>query len=117
MKSILIVAFLFASLLSCTKPNSSNSGGDTPLECVGPAKSFTTDVRPLIQNTCATAISCHGAGSTTGPGPLLTYAQIFNVRATIRSEVSSGHMPPGGGISNIDKNVIICWINSGAPNN
>jgi len=48
---------------------------------------------------------------------LLTYTQVFNARSSIRSAVSSGSMPPNGGLSVTQKNSIIFWIDSGAPNN
>src|SRR6187551_788302 len=104
------VAFLVLSLFSsCGKdPGNTTGGGGSGSSgnCSGSAKSFTTDVNPIIQSTCATSLGCHGTGSVTGPGPLLTYTQIFNVRSTIRSEVSSGHMPPNGGLSATQKNSI-----------
>jgi hypothetical protein len=116
-------------LFSCSKPDGTDNGGSGNggsgggttsgggITCSGSAKSFTTDVNPVIQGSCATSQGCHGVGSTTGPGPLLTFSQVFNARASIRSTVSSGHMPPNGVLSSTQKNAIICWIDAGAPNN
>jgi hypothetical protein len=42
---------------------------------------------------------------------------VFNARTSIRSAVSAGTMPKTGSISSSQKNSIICWIDSGAPNN
>lgn len=87
------------------------------VDCSGPLKSFTTDVNPVIQSTCATNSGCHGTGSNNGPGALLNYSQVFNARSAIRSAVGSGHMPPNGTLSLAEKSAIICWIDSGAQNN
>ena len=86
-------------------------------DCSGPAKSFVTDVSPLFQTSCAINSGCHATGSGNGPGPLLTYSQIFNARADIRSAVASGHMPLNSTLTATQKNAILCWIDNGAPNN
>jgi len=121
-KIISVLAFCFF-LFSCSKPDDTNNGGSGNggsgggTTCSGPAKSFVTDVNPVIQGSCATSQGCHGAGSINGPGPLLTFSQVFNARASIRSAVSSGRMPLNGSLSATQKNAIICWVDAGAPNN
>lgn len=77
--------------------------------------SFAAQVAPVIAASCAQP-SCHNAGSTKGPGALTNYNQVFNARNDIRREVFNGSMPPGG-LSQADKQTIICWIDNGAPNN
>ena len=86
-------------------------------DCSGPAKSFATDVSPVFQTSCAISSGCHATGSGNGPGPLLTYSQIFNARLDIRSAVASGHMPLNATLTASEKNAILCWIDNGAPNN
>ena len=86
-------------------------------DCSGPAKSFVTDVSPVFQTSCAINSSCHATGSGNGPGPLLSYSQIFNARADIRSAVASGHMPLNATLPATQINAILCWIDNGAPNN
>ncbi len=86
-------------------------------DCNGPAKSFVTDVSPVFQTSCAINSGCHATGSGNGPGPLLTYSQIFNARSDIRSAVASGHMPLNATLTSTEKNAILCWIDNGAPNN
>lgn len=113
MKKELVFVVICFLMVSCDKKPVT----DPTVSCSGPAKSFSADVNPIVQNSCATAISCHGAGSNTGSGPLLTYSQIFNARSTIRSEISDGHMPPNGGLTADQKSAILCWIDNGAPNN
>jgi len=87
-----------------------------PVDCSTP-KSFATDVKPIVQSSCSMDSDCHGSGSTSGPGPLLTYSQISNESAAVRSAVESGAMPKGGSLTASEKNTVLCWINNGAANN
>lgn len=87
------------------------------IDCGGIQKSFDADIKPILQTSCSMDSDCHGSGSTSGPGELLTYAQIFNARINIRSAVASGVMPKDATLSVHDKNVILCWIENGAANN
>jgi hypothetical protein len=112
LRSFFVVAAVGIFLYACQK-----NPDTTPVDCSGPAKSFATNVNPVIQASCATSSGCHGTGSNNGPGPLLNYSQVFNARSDIRSTVSSGHMPPNGTLSATDKSAIICWIDNGSPNN
>jgi hypothetical protein len=104
------MCFLFA----CSK-----SSMDAPAksECSSAPKSFAHDANPIIQTSCAFDSDCHGTGSTSGPGPLLTYSEIFNARHAISSAVASGVMPKDASLSASDKNAILCWIDNGAANN
>jgi hypothetical protein len=118
-KAIALIIIAAAVILACSKskdtPN--NEGGNT-LDCsTVSAKTYTTDVSPIIQSKCATDGNCHGSGSVNGPGALVTYSAIFNARANIRAAVASGEMPLTGSLTTAQKNSILCWIDSGAPNN
>ena len=112
-KRVLIVASIVGFLWACTKTTDSAS----TLDCSGPVKSFAADVKPIMDVTCAFDSDCHGSGSTSGPGSLLNYSQIFGARSSIRSAVLSGIMPKGGSLTASQKNAIICWIDDGSPNN
>ena len=92
-------------------------GGGTTVNCTGVANAFAANVNPIIQSTCATDATCHGTGSINGPGPLLTYAQISGAASLIKPAVANGTMPKTGTLTTAQKNSIICWINSGSPNN
>jgi hypothetical protein len=107
--------FLLVSLflvLSCSK----NTPAKDTASCDTIAKSFATNVNPIIQSYCNQP-SCHASGSVNGPGPLTNYTQVFNARSAIRSAIQSGLMPQNATLSTTQKNTIICWIDSGAPNN
>ena len=126
-KGILVILASFLLIASCSKGGSDGGsgggggtgggGGGTTVNCTGVASAFAANVNPIIQSTCATDATCHGAGSVNGPGPLLTYTQISGASVTIKTAVASGTMPKTGTLTTAQKNSIICWINSGSPNN
>ncbi len=120
MKKYLFTLFSFVIIIiGCSKKDSGtpNPGGGTTLDCSTVTnKAFNAHVNPIVQSTCA-IVSCHAAGSANGPGALTTYAQIFAARTAIRSAVAAGTMPKSGVLSTSQKNSILCWVDSGAPNN
>jgi len=123
-KSVFIIIAAFMITISCSKSgggggggNGGGGGGGGSVNCTGVPTSFASNVNPVIQSTCATDASCHGPGSANGPGPLLAYNQIFDARVNIKSAIANGTMPKTGSLSTAQKNSIICWIDSGAPNN
>lgn len=120
-KSILFIISCVVISFSCSKSSDGGStGGGTGgggTNCSGVASSFASNVNPIIQSSCATDASCHGSGSTNGPGPLLNYTQIFNARGLIKTAVGNGTMPKTGTLTTAQKNSIICWVDSGGPNN
>ena len=99
-------------IIGCSKGNDMV----TSVDCSGEAKSFATDINPIIQANC-TSSGCHNTGSNNGPGALTSYQQIFNARSSVRAAVASGSMPQGGSLSATQKNAIICWIDNGSSNN
>jgi hypothetical protein len=113
LKNAFIVLTVFGVLFACSKSTDTTSSVD----CSGTTKSFSLDVNPIIQATCATNSGCHGSGSNNGPGELLNYSEVFNARSSIRPAVLSGLMPKTGSLTTAQKNAIICWIDNGAPNN
>jgi len=111
MKKYILIILVTGIIFACRKDV------DRSIDCSGTPKSFATDVTPIFQSSCATDLDCHGAGSTSGPGPLINYSQIFNSRVLIRQAVLSGEMPQDKKLSSAEKNVILCWIDNGAANN
>ncbi len=112
----IIVIFIIYSTISCSKDPGSGTGGTT-LDCNSVSnKAFAADVNPIIQARCNIA-GCHASGSFNGPGAFTNYAEVFNARSLIRSAIASGRMPQGGALSTSQKNSVLCWIDSGAPNN
>ena len=115
MKRIIVTFFVAAVLYACSKSNAGGDGTVTTPTCDG-TKSFTSDVLPIFQSSCAIS-GCHATGSVNGPGALTSYQQIFNNRTAIRSAVASGTMPKTGSLSPAQKNTILCWIDAGAASN
>jgi hypothetical protein len=103
-----VILFLF---IACSKDSVPSATDCTT------AKSFATDVSPIIQSNCALSSGCHANGSSNGPGPLTNYSQVFNSRTAIKTAVANGSMPQNGSLTTAQKNAIICWIDSGAANN
>lgn len=89
------------------------SGGN---DCSGVNATFTATVQPIIQANCTTS-GCHDASSTNGPGSLTSYDKVKDASARIRRVVISREMPKGGSLSAEQIKSIVCWIDSGTPNN
>jgi hypothetical protein len=79
--------------------------------------SFTMDVSPVIQASCNNGSGCHGAGSTNGPGSLLTYTEIKNASVQVQASILAGRMPLGSPLNANDLKIINCWISNGSLNN
>ena len=123
-KGILFILAAFFIIASCSKSGGGDGGGNVgggggggSTACAGVASAFAANVNPIIQSTCATDATCHGAGSANGPGPLLTYTQIFAARVAIKVAVGNGTMPKTGSLTAAQKSTIICWVDAGVPNN
>ena len=119
-KALIILLAILTTIIiisSCSKDGGGSGGGNFTVDCnTVTNKSFAADVNPIIQGSCAQS-GCHAAGSINGPGPLTNHAQVAAAAAQVRSAVAAGRMPQNGSLSTSQKNSIICWIDSGAPNN
>jgi hypothetical protein len=98
---VLLISILL--FISCSKDNLSDNY--TP-SCSGTAKSYKTDVAPLIQSYCS---GCHSNYST--------WSQLSASKNSVRTTIVSGSMPQGKTLSTAQKDAIICWIDIGASNN
>ncbi len=118
-KSLVLIAILLASLLcviACSKDGAeAGNGGGVNCSTVT-NKSFAADVNPIIQSSCNQA-GCHASGSLNGPGALTNHAQVAAAASAVRAAIVSGRMPLNTTLTATQKNSIICWIDSGAPNN
>ena len=121
MKKTVIIGTVLFLLYACSKSannmSTNSTGNTTSINCSGAAKSFSKDVAPIIQASCATSSNCHGAGSVNGPGELLTYVEVQTAGARIRAAVLSGLMPKTGSLTTAGKTSIVCWIDNGSTNN
>ena len=112
--SFFIIALQVIIVTACSK---NNPAPGEVLDCSKVTnKDFATDINPIIQSTCNQQ-GCHDVASTNGPGPLTNYTQFFNARSAIRPAIESGLMPQNTTLTKAQRNAILCWIDSGAPNN
>lgn len=105
-KLISLLAFGIVLFAACTDDD--DPGGSTLYtpSCTGTAKSYATDVAPLVQTYCA---GCHP--DFTG------YTKLIASAGDIRTQIVAGSMPQGTKLTTDQKNAIVCWIDAGAPNN
>ena len=114
---ILFIGSLMSVCVSSCDDDSNDIDNNPPVtDCATIPKTF-SDAHQIIQTTCATTVTCHDNGSSRGPGPLVTYEQIFAAKNDIRSAVQNGSMPRNRTLTSAQKASIICWIDSGAPQN
>lgn len=119
-KKFLFLSFCVALtiLYSCSKGSSTSGGssaggGGTTVDCSTINAKFAADVAPIISSSCAIS-GCHNG--TQAP-TLTTYAQISANASNINAQVQSGTMPKSGTLTTAQKNIIKCWVQSGALNN
>ncbi|MEI6765056.1 MAG: hypothetical protein WCM76_05400 [Bacteroidota bacterium] len=99
----LIAIAILVGFSACKKNSSSTVY--TPV-CSGPAKSWQADVKPIMNTYC---VGCHASFGG--------YTEMVASTTAIRSRVADGSMPQGNALSNDQKNIVLCWIDSGTPNN
>ncbi len=82
--------------------------------------SYNLDVKPIVTTQCATS-GCHD-GNGGAPGNFTNYEHLNGIRTTIaiRLQLPSTdalHMPYGGVLPPEQLDILLCWIDKGAPNN
>ena len=104
-KFIILVFVTGLFFANCKKKGTTATTTTFQPNCTS-AKSYTTDVKPLIQSFC---VSCHGSYGT--------YSGAKASGSSIRNSIVNGSMPKGSSLSDDQKNNIVCWIDAGMPNN
>jgi mono/diheme cytochrome c family protein len=96
--------------VSLTCPN------DLPMACPSPAPSWSGDLAAIVAARCAT---CHAPGGSVSEKPLTDYAEVYQRRVTILTEVYACQMPPVGAdlLSAAERQDLLAWLVCGAPNN
>jgi hypothetical protein len=99
----------------------SGDGGcarDLPASCPSPVPSWTTDVQPAIERSCA---PCHLPGGIAAPlHDFSMYAGVYGQRGSVLGAVSSCRMPLAGGAAPLapaDREKLLAWLVCGAPQN
>lgn len=109
MKYVLLTFFAFGALsISCSTDYFEPT-------CTGTTISFASEVKPIIDSKCATNSGCHASGSR--HGVYTSYSTITADQSDISRVIKNGSMPEKGSLSTNQKNIILCWIESGAANN
>lgn len=111
MKFFIALVLIVLLGFSCSEDNSFEPS------CNGVTSAFAANVKPITDSNCATSSGCHASGSSHGPGALVTHAQIAAAKNSISNSIKSGSMPKNGSLTTNEKNLILCWIQSGAANN
>lgn len=115
--SILCLTAGVIIITSCTKDVGTNPDLITKNSNPCDSITYTTSVKPIIDNQC---INCHSAG---GQSPDLSTYSLLKVQVDggrIKARVidqNPSSMPPAGNLSSEELNSIKCWLNAGAPNN
>jgi len=116
--ALIILVTAFAT--GCSKEQGDipgTPGQPNPSNCDQVNAKFAADISPIIQTKCATSNGCHGSGSFSGPGELISFNQIKNAANSIKTAVNNGRMPLNNTLTALQLQQINCWVNSGAPNN
>lgn len=100
----------------------SSCSGIQDIASVPPNPTWEKDVRFYMEDHC---VLCHGSPPNRG-APSSFRLDLYDVpnsdvlgaramRASIKADVLSGKMPPGGGLGPNGKKMIELWVNNGAP--
>ena len=112
---ILITAFIVTIVAACKKDK--GEAAPVVVECTTTI-SYSVSIVPIVTTKCATASSCHKAGSVNGD--YTTYAglkaKVDNGSLNNRVVVTKT-MPSTGPLSDADISTINCWIKQGGLNN
>ena len=88
-----------------------------------PTFSFANDVNPILQASC---VSCHGGANPTGAFSVESYNQVITrvnfgnlTGSELYLRINGGTMPPQGQtpLDANQINIILTWVQEGAPNN
>jgi hypothetical protein len=112
-------AALFLAVISfaaCTKDNGNNT-----YDCTGVTSTYTADVKPIMDNSCALS-GCHSAASSQAGFDLSSYNAVKTAAGSAKFMGSMEHnsryeaMPRGAAkLSDANLKLIACWINNGMP--
>jgi hypothetical protein len=113
-------------------PPDQNDGAETPSDDPAGGEtteiSFSNDVHPILQSRC---ITCHGGDRIEGDMVMLSYAELMigsksgpviipgDADGSLLYQLaSSGEMPKrGANLTPVQLEIIMQWINTGAPDN
>ncbi|MCA6073569.1 hypothetical protein [Fulvivirga sedimenti] len=87
-------------------------------ECVTENISYSGNIEPILKVSCATSSGCHGNGSSNGVLNTFSQTKSWADNGLLRKRViDQRDMPPGGGLTACDIEMIRIWLDEGAQNN
>ncbi len=84
------------------------------IETVLTGVSYTSTIKPIINNSCAVT-GCHD-GSTAQTN-FTSFSNVQGKAADIKSRTQSGSMPKNSTLTQAQKDAIACWVDDGAIDN
>jgi hypothetical protein len=120
-----VLALALGGLAACgTTPGDASDGGSCPAPpatCPSPPPSWSTDVQPIVDRSCA---PCHFPPAIPAQKHnFSSYAGIYSQRGSVLGAVSTGEMcrmPAAGGnvpLSLADREKLLAWLVCGAQQN
>ena len=91
-----------------------SNGDPEPAEC-STGVTYVTDIKPIFEANCLIS-GCH-LNNANGMGDWGIYSEAYAKRALIKSRTQDGSMPAVGSLTETEKALIACWVDSGAPEN
>ncbi len=80
--------------------------------------SYADEVAAILQTNCDGS-TCH-IGGTTGLPDWSDFSELQNKSVRVKTKILDGTMPPassGKSLSQAEIDIIVCWVDDGAPNN
>lgn len=116
MKKSMVFLLFILTLNSCYNDNEEEIYG--PVTCDVSSLTYSTDVLPIINASCATT-GCHVSGGN-APGNFANFNELkakvtngsFENRVLIQQ-----NMPPNAELSECDLQILQAWLDNGALNN
>ena len=91
----------------------SKSGVNNSVAPCDPGISYSATIKQIFASNC----NIPGCHDDVVIYSLSSYQTVHDVAQLIKNAITSGRMPKDRTLSSIDKNAIVCWIDSGVKNN
>lgn len=116
MKKFISILIIATTLQSCYNDSEEYLYG--PVTCDTTEISFSTDVTPIINSSCATT-NCHVSGGS-GPGDFTQFGDLkakVDDSSFVNRVIEQRTMPPGTPLTDCEIQILQAWLDAGATNN
>ena len=121
MKKLIFFSFALSALFfqACKKDNIPSSNYTATANCSGTTPVYVTDIKPILDNHCATS-GCHNSSSSAAGIRLDDFSnaknEFMNGKALCTVYHDCTPMPQGKAkLSDSDILLLTCWVKDGAP--